>query len=53
MSRVGIGNNIFQPNKQCLSCKRWKPAQASSIFCVGIPGRCSLGYCEKNRKQKK
>lgn len=26
MSRVGIGNNITQPDARCMSCKRWKSA---------------------------
>ena len=53
MSRIGIGANIQTPNRQCLSCKRWKPAGKLDVpygFTQG--GKCSLGYCEKQRKNK-
>lgn len=26
MSRVGIGNNVTQPDARCMSCKRWRNA---------------------------
>lgn len=56
MAHVGIGNNLFQPNKQCLKCKRWKSAEKSNFF-MGMDfarsGYCSLGYCEKQFKGKR
>lgn len=49
MSRVGIGNNITQPDARCMSCKRWK--SASKGF-WGRAGHCSLPYCEKDARNK-
>ena len=49
MSRVGIGNNIIQPDALCMSCKRWR--SASKGFCGG-DGHCSLPYCEKDARDK-
>lgn len=49
MSRVGIGNNITQPDARCMSCKRWK--SASKGF-WGRDGHCSLPYCEKDARNK-
>ena len=49
MSRIGIGANTHQPNKECLDCKYWKPAKkegfGSMVWTVG--GKCSAGYCKK------
>lgn len=52
MSRIGIGANIQTPNRQCLSCKRWKPAGRLN-FPNGwqVGGKCTLGYCEKQKKK--
>lgn len=50
MSRVGIGNNVTQPDARCMSCKRWKSAKKKNF--MGFPdGHCSLPYCEKRRKK--
>lgn len=32
MSRVGIGNNVTQPDARCMSCKRWKSASKRGFF---------------------
>lgn len=47
MSHIGIGNNLFQPNKQCLSCKYWKPAKRDYFLVGTVGGRCGAGYCKK------
>ncbi len=31
MSRVGISNNIIQPDARCMSCKRWKSASNKEL----------------------
>ena len=49
MSRVGISNNITQPDARRMSCKRWKSANKG--FC-GRNGHCSLSYCEKDSRNK-
>lgn len=46
MSHIGIGGNLIQPNKQCLSCKYWEPAH-KSYFGFSIGGGCKAGYCKK------
>lgn len=38
MSHIGIGGNLIQPNKQCLSCKYWEPASKSYLG-FSIDGR--------------
>lgn len=43
MSHIGIGGNLIQPNKQCLSCKYWEPAH-KSYFGFSIGGGCKAGY---------
>ena len=48
MSRVGIGNNITQPDARCMSCKRWKIEGKGFL---GRDGHCSLSYCEKRREE--
>lgn len=50
MSHIGIGGNLIQPNKQCLSCKYWEPAH-KSYFGFSIGGGCKAGYCKKRRKE--
>ena len=52
MSRIGIGANMTQPNKQCLNCKYWKPAKKDLCGLV-VGGYCSSGYCKKNSIYKK
>lgn len=32
MSRVGISNNVTQPDARCMSCKRWKSASKRGFF---------------------
>lgn len=32
MSRIGIGNNIIQPNSKCINCKYWKNASKKGYF---------------------
>ena len=46
MSHIGIGGNLIQPNKQCLSCKYWELAH-KSYFGFSIGGGCKAGYCKK------
>lgn len=41
MSHIGIGGNLIQPNKQCLSCKYWLDEWRE--FCKWIE---SLPYSE-------
>lgn len=51
MSYIGIGGNLIQPNKQCLSCKYWEPASKSYLgFSIG--GGCKVGYCKKRGIKK-
>lgn len=51
MSHIGIGGNLIQPNKQCLSCKYWEPASKSYLgFSIG--GGCKVGYCKKRSRKK-
>ena len=50
MSRVGLGNNMTQPNKQCLNCKEWQPATKRDFFGFATVGKCKAGYCKKNAK---
>lgn len=58
MSHIGIGGNLIQPNKQCLSCKYWEPAHKSwepahkSYFGFTIGGGCKAGYCKKRGIKK-
>lgn len=42
MSRVGIGNNITQPDARCMSCKRWKSASKKGFMGFAESGHCSL-----------
>lgn len=51
MSHIGIGGNLIQPNKQCLSCKYWEPAH-KSYFGFTIGGGCKAGYCKKRCRNK-
>lgn len=51
MSHIGIGGNLIQPNKQCLSCKYWEPAH-KSYFGFTIGGGCKAGYCKKRGRKK-
>jgi hypothetical protein len=51
MSHIGIGGNLIQPNKQCLSCKYWEPAH-KSYFGFNIGGGCKAGYCKKRGIKK-
>lgn len=53
MSRIGVANNIFQPNSQCLSCKYWKSAKKDTNFSFTIGGNCTAGYCKKNQIKSK
>lgn len=51
MSHIGIGGNLIQPNKQCMSCKYWEPASKSYLgFSIG--GGCKVGYCKKRSRKK-
>lgn len=52
MSRIGIGNNITQPDARCMSCKRWKNARKRGFFDFAEHGHCSLPYCEKDMRNK-
>ena len=52
MSRVGISNNIKQPDARCMSCKRWKSASKIGFFDFAESGHCSLPYCEKDARNK-
>lgn len=52
MSRVGIGNNVTQPDARCMSCKRWKSASKRGFFDFAESGHCSLPYCEKDARNK-
>ena len=47
MSKIGLGNNINQPTKQCFSCKYWKAATKLSLLEITEPGYCSAGFCKK------
>ena len=38
MSKIGLGNNINQPTKQCFSCKYWKAATKLSLLEITEPG---------------
>lgn len=51
MSRVGISNNVTQPDARCMSCKRWKSASKRGFFGFAEPGHCSLPYCERDAKK--
>lgn len=53
MSRVGIGNNVTQPDARCMSYKRWKRASKKGFFYFGESGHCSLPYCEKDARNKR
>lgn len=48
MSHIGIGGNLFQPNKQCLSCKYLKPAKRNYFLGETVGVLCGAGYCKKN-----
>ena len=50
MSHIGVGGNLIQPNKQCLSCKYWEPA-SKSYFGFSIGGDCKSGYCKKRSRK--
>ena len=52
MSRIGIGNNVTQPDARCMSCKRWKSASKRGFFDFAESGHCSLPYCEKDARNK-
>ena len=52
MSRVGIGNNVTQPDARCMSCKRWKSASKRGFFDFVESGHCSLPYCERDARNK-
>lgn len=52
MSRVGIGNNVTQPDARCMSCKRWKSASKRGFFDYVESGHCSLPYCERDARNK-
>ena len=52
MSRVGIGNNITQPDARCRSCKRWKRASKKGFMGFAESGHCPLPYCEKDARNK-
>lgn len=52
MSRIGIGNNITQPDTRCMSCKRWKSASKKGFMGFAESGHCSLSYCEKDMRNK-
>lgn len=46
---IGIGANIMQPNKQCMSCKHWVPASTDWLLGYTVGGYCKPGYCKKRR----
>lgn len=52
MSKIGLGNNINQPTKQCFSCKYWKAATKLSLLEITEPGYCSAGFCKKIQSQR-
>ena len=52
MSRIGIGNNVIQPDSKCINCKYWKNA-SKNYFGYGTSGNCSLGYCKKEQLNSK
>lgn len=53
MSRIGIGNNIMQPDAKCLSCKYWKRAgHSGDFYTVKESGNCSAGYCKKDFQKR-
>ena len=52
MSRVGIGNNVTQPDARCMSCKRWKSASKRGFMGLTESGHCSLPYCERDARNK-
>lgn len=51
MSRIGLGNNVIQPDRRCLDCKYWESAKNYGFLKGLIIGHCKPGYCKKDFTQ--
>lgn len=54
MSRAETGYNLQEPSKLCFGCNHWKSSEKHRGLMGGftVPGRCTLGYCEKQRGKR-
>lgn len=51
MSRIGLGNNVIQPDRRCLDCKYWESAKNYGFLKGLIIGHCKYSYCKRDFTQ--
>lgn len=53
MGNIGAKSTIHTPRVECLQCKYWKNTDKVGFFGFTTLGHCKLGYCKKQKHQKK